>query len=82
MYIVSALSGARSQEFHSPKHMCCDDVTIKVIWFDLLPFWALNVVVALLSMQSQKPSNLIKNILICFRKMKEGFMGLERHEGE
>ncbi len=24
MYIVSALSGARSQEFHSPRHMCCD----------------------------------------------------------
>ncbi len=22
------------QEFHSPKHTCCDDVTIKVIWFD------------------------------------------------
>ncbi len=26
-----ALSGARSQEFHSPRHMCCGDVTIKVI---------------------------------------------------
>ncbi len=31
MLIVSALSGARSQEFHSSRHMCCDDVTIKVI---------------------------------------------------
>ncbi len=34
MLIVSALYGARSQEFHSPRHMCCDDVTIKVIWFE------------------------------------------------
>ncbi len=34
MLIVSALYGARSQEFHSSRHMCCDDVTIKVIWFD------------------------------------------------
>ncbi len=25
MYIVSALSGARSQEFHSPRHMWCDN---------------------------------------------------------
>ncbi len=31
MEIVSALSGARSQEFHSPRHMCSGDVTIKVI---------------------------------------------------
>ncbi len=35
MLIVSALSGARSQEFHSSRHMCCDDVTIKVIWSDV-----------------------------------------------
>ncbi len=34
MLIVSALYGARSQELHSSRHMCCDDVTIKVIWFD------------------------------------------------
>ncbi len=39
MLIVSALSGARSQEFHSSRHMCCDDVTIKVIWFDLFRCW-------------------------------------------
>ncbi len=26
-----ALSGARSQEFHSPRHLCYGDVTIKVI---------------------------------------------------
>ncbi len=31
MLIVSALSGAHSQEFHSSRHMCCDDVTINVI---------------------------------------------------
>ncbi len=35
MLILSALSGARSQEFHSSRHMCCDDVTIKVILFYL-----------------------------------------------
>ncbi len=29
------VSGARSQEFHSPRHMCCGDLKIKVIWFDL-----------------------------------------------
>ncbi len=33
---VLMLSGARSQEFHSPKHTCCGDVTIKVIWFNAL----------------------------------------------
>ncbi len=37
-----------------------------------------TLVVALLSMQSQK----IKNILICVPKMNEGLTGLERHEGE
>ncbi len=31
MLIVSALSVARSQEFHPSRHMCCDDVIIKVI---------------------------------------------------
>ncbi len=34
--VFFALSGARSQEFHSPRHLCCGDVTIKVIWFDLI----------------------------------------------
>ncbi len=29
--VFFALSGARSQEFHSPRHLCCGDVTIKVI---------------------------------------------------
>ncbi len=27
---------ACSQEFHSPRHMCCGDVTIKVIWSNLI----------------------------------------------
>ncbi len=31
---VADIAGARSQEFHSPRHMCCGDVTIKLIWFD------------------------------------------------
>ncbi len=31
LFCFSALSGARSQEFHSPRHLCCGDVTIKVI---------------------------------------------------
>ncbi len=38
LFCFSALSGARSQEFHSPRHLCCGDVTIKVIWFDLIWF--------------------------------------------
>ncbi len=48
-----------------------------------LPFWALNVEVALLSMQSPgELPDLIKNILICGPKMNEGLVGLERREGE
>ncbi len=31
MYIVSALSGARSQEFHSPRHMWCDNKS-DLVW--------------------------------------------------
>ncbi len=45
----------------------------------LLPFWALNVVVALLSMQGQKA---LGNILICVPKINKGLTGLEWHEGE
>ncbi len=33
-------------------------------------------------MQGQKALDFIKNILICVMKINEGFMGLERHEGE
>ncbi len=38
LFLFFALFGARSQEFHSPRHLCCGDVTIKVIWFDLIWF--------------------------------------------
>ncbi len=48
----------------------------------LLPFWALNVVVALPSMQFQKSLRLHKNILICVLKINKGLTGLEQHEGE
>ncbi len=44
MLIVSALSGARSQEFHSSRHMCCDHVTINVIWFDILGEFLVSIV--------------------------------------
>ncbi len=47
----------------------------------LLPFWALNLSVALLSMQVRKLSDFIKNIFICVLKMNEGLTGLERDEG-
>ncbi len=43
---------------------------------------SVDVSVELLSMQGQKLSDFIKNILICAPKMNEGLMGLERHEGE
>ncbi len=36
LFCFFALSGARSLEFHSPRHLCCGDVTIKVIRFDLI----------------------------------------------
>ncbi len=39
LFCFFALFGARSQEFHSPRHLCCGDVTIKVIWFDLKQSW-------------------------------------------
>ncbi len=48
--------------------------------FTLLPFWALNVSVALLSMQGQKALE-FHHILICVPKMTEGLIGLERLEG-
>ncbi len=58
---------------------CCH---MDYLTMSLLPFWALNVVVVLLSMQGQKLSDFIKNILICVSKMNEGLTGLERQEGE
>ncbi len=51
-------------------------------WCHMDYFTALNMVVELLSTQGQKSSDFIKNIFICILKMKEGLMGLERHEGE
>ncbi len=48
----------------------------------LLRFWALNVVVSLLSMQGQKALDFIKNVLICVPKMNEGLAGSVWQEGE
>ncbi len=48
-----------------------------------LPFWALNVEVALLSMQSPgELTDLITNTLICGSKINKGLAGLEWREGE
>ncbi len=47
----------------------------------LLPFWALNVIFELLSMQGQKASYFIKHSLIFVSKMNDNLMGLERSEG-
>ncbi len=47
----------------------------------LLPFWALNVVDAFVSMQRQKALK-FKNTLFCVLKMNGGLMGLEQHAGE
>ncbi len=47
-----------------------------------IKLWLNHCCVALLSMQGQKALDFIKNILICVMKINEGFMGLERHEGE
>ncbi len=46
----------------------------------LLPLWALNVVVPLLSMQDQKALGFNKKYLNCVPKMNVGHVGLERHE--
>ncbi len=54
-----------------------------ILMMSLLPFWALNVSVALLSMQGLKALRFHKkNILICVPKMNEDLTGLERHEVE
>ncbi len=58
------------------------DVTWTILMMALLPFWVLNMVVALLFMKGQRALISSKNILICVPKMNEGLMGLERHEGE
>ncbi len=45
-----------------------------------LRFWALNVSVALLSMELSESFH--KNILICVPKMNEGLTGLEQQKDE
>ncbi len=45
----------------------------------LTTFRALDLSVALRFMEGQRPLDLIKNILICVPKIKEGLMSLERH---
>ncbi len=42
----SALSGARSQEFHSPRHTCCGHVTIKVIYIYVY-IWCVMITVSM-----------------------------------
>ncbi len=57
------------------------DVTWTILMMSLLPLWALNVSVALLSKQGQKALGFQqKNTLICVTKMSK--CRLERHEGE
>ncbi len=46
--------------------------SLSILTMSLLPFWALNVSVALLSMEGvRKLSNFIKNILISIPKMNK-----------
>ncbi len=47
------------------------DVTWTILAMSLLPVWALNVSVVLLSMQGQKAPQFHTNILICVPKMNE-----------
>ncbi len=49
----------------------------------LLPFWAWNVVILLLSIcRVRKLLDFFKTIFICVPKMNEGLTGLEPHEGD
>ncbi len=57
-------------------------VTWTILMMSLLPFWVLDVVVMLRSMQGQKALRFHQNILICVQKMNKNRTGLERHEGE
>ncbi len=54
------------------------DVKWTILTMSLLPFWALNVSVALLSMRVRKLSDFIRNILICVSNMNKGLTGSER----
>ncbi len=51
---------------------------LTILMMSLLPFWALNVSVVLLSMQGQKALEFHKKYLY----LNKGLMGLVRHEGE
>ncbi len=46
------------------------------------PFWALTVVVPLLSVKGLRALRFNRNIFICAPKMNRGLMCLERYEGE
>ncbi len=58
------------------------DVTWTILTMFLLHFWALNVVVVLLSMKGQKALGCHQKYLNLFPKMNEGLKGWDRHEGE
>ncbi len=53
-----------------------------ILTMSLLPFWALNVSVALLSMQGQKALGFHQKYLNLCSENERGLTGLERHEGE
>ncbi len=52
-----------------------------IVFLPLSGPWTLQLL-TLLTMQGQKLSDFIKNILICVPKMNEDVMGLEGHEDE
>ncbi len=51
---------------------------LTILTMSLLPFWALNVSVVLLSMQGQKALWFHQKYL----NLNKGLLGLERHEGQ
>ncbi len=56
------------------------NVTWTILMMSLLPFWSLNMSIALLSMQDQRAVRF--NQKYDNLKMNKGLMGLEWHEGE
>ncbi len=62
------------QQFFSPVLRLNHDVTWSILIMSLQPFWALNMSVALLSMESSQISP--KYLNLCLKK-KEGLTGLE-----
>ncbi len=72
-----------SEEYHAYVCITVEPlITWTILMMSLLPFWALNVAVTLLSMQGQKALGFHKKILSGVSKMNEGLTGLERHEGQ